>query len=618
MNPSNKLLSDIVAFRTYSKFLPHTSRRETLEETINRNMIMHLDKFPKLSREIVKAFELVHEHKVLPSMRGLQFGGEAINKMNQRSFNCSYLPINDPRAFDEVLYLLLCGCGVGFSVQGYHIDQLPKIQMPKEEGMFIIHDSIQGWAQALQLLLESYFYGRIRPVFDFGNIRPKGSYLSTTGAKAPGPEPLKLMLSKVEEKLRTSLGRKLKDIEVHDIVCLIADCVLAGGIRRAALISLFDRDSKDMLTCKSGEWWIKAPQRARANNSAVLPRDEVTKDEFFYIYNLCKESNSGEPGFLWTNSKYDMGVNPCCEISLESNNFCNLTTVNQTGIKNKTEFLKRIHSATLLGTLQAAYTDFSYLRPIWKQTTEEHALLGLSFTGIADNPGLVTSEWLDEGSSLVLELNEKYAKKLGINVASRTTAIKPEGTASCVLGSSSGIHARHAQHYIRRIRINKNDPLAVYLQNSLPELVEEDKFKQSDIVLSIPQESPEGCILRDNESALDLFNRSLMYNKHWVAGGHRKGINRNNVSVTISVKDEEWDKLRECMWRNRESYTGVSLLPFNGSSYVQAPFETCSKEIFDELNKKIKDLDLKQVVEIEDNTNRIEQLACAGGQCNLE
>ena len=331
---------------------------------------------------------------------------------------------------------------------------------------------------------------------------------------------------------------------------------------------------------------------------------------------MCQESGSGEPGFYWSNN-LDWGANPCVEIGLRPNQFCNLTTINQSNIKDKRDFLNRVYAATLIGTLQASYTDFQYLRPVWQQTTEQEALLGVSFTGIADASGIVTNEWLVEGAEFAKELNVKYANKLGINPAARLTAVKPEGTASCVLGSSSGIHARHAQHYIRRIRMNKDDALAVYLKSAIPELVEDDVTSSSGVVVSIPQESPVGSILREQETALSLLDRALMYNKSWVKPGHLDGDNSHNVSVTISVKDNEWDDLREAMWKHRKSYTGISLLPYDGGTYQQAPFEDITKDKYEDMTKLVKEIDLSKVTENEDKTERIEQLACAGGVCEL-
>ncbi len=397
---------------------------------------------------------------------------------------------------------------------------------------------------------------------------------------------------------------------------MISDSVLAGGIRRAALISLFDRDDTEMLTAKSGNWWDHAPWRARSNNSAVLPRNEITKEEFNTIFEITKNSNSGEPGFSFTND-INLGTNPCHEIALNSNQLCNLTTINQTGITSERDFLNRVYSATLIATLQAAYTDFNYINPKWKEITEKEALLGVSFTGIADSQGIITAELLQKGASLVKEVNEKYSKKLGINLAARTTAVKPEGTTSVVLGSSSGIHARHAQYYIRRIRMNKDDSLAVYLKNVIPELVEDDLFSSTGVVVSIPQESPKSSILRENENALNLLNRSLFYSDNWITPGHRYGANRHNVSVTISVKENEWEELKEEMWKNREKYSGISLLPYDTGIYKQAPFEEINKTQYEELKQLVKEINLKEVKEEQDNTTRAELIACGGGTCEV-
>jgi ribonucleotide reductase class II len=938
VNKSNKLLSDVVAFRTYAKYLKHLGRRESLEETINRNMQMHLERFPKLSRDILKAYKQVHDLNQMPSMRGMQFGGEAILKNNVRQYNCSFVHIKYPRVFAEVLYVLLCGTGAGYSIQKHHTNQLPSIKWAKEEGTYIIHDSIEGWAEALNQLMNAYFYGAVRPIFDFSNIRAKGSYLVTTGAKAPGPEPLRQMLKKVEAILKEARGRKLKTIEIHDIVCIVADCVLAGGIRRAALICLFDRDDKDMLECKHGEWWNHAPYRARANNSAVLPRNEVGRDEFKYIYDMCIKSNSGEPGFFWTNDA-DWGMNPCvtedtevltddgyktikslvgkkvnvwngfefskvepqitgynqkilkikfsdgrelkctpahnfyladgytnkyikvkakdlhignklikhkypviehgsdiddkiaytqgfysadgvkdsnfawlyepkymiksrldiktesssyetysgtkrkrvsfnkkvqskdfvpfnwnlksklnwlaglfdgdgcelnegglqlasvdhtflsnlqkllstcgvsskivngyekgyrtlpngknepkkflckelkricisassmqdlkklglvcerlkfnknpnrdasrfttiveiepigtvdkvycfreskrgmgcfngvvtgqcAEIGLHTNQFCNLTTTNLTGIKNKKDMMNRIYASSLIGTLQASYTDFPYLSDEWKYTTENEALLGCSFTGIAD-AGKILAGDLNDAAKLVLEVNEKYAKKIGINPAARTTTVKPEGTSSCVMGSSSGIHARHDEYYLRRIRMNKDDALARYLSTTIPDLIEDDLFSPTGIVVTIPQHSPEKALIRGNETAKSLFNRCMFFYRNWVMKGHRSGVNTHNVSVTISYKQDEVESLFEDLWDNREKYAAVSLLPFDGGTYQQAPFEGCDKETFEKYDKVVNEIDLTKVIELEDNTDRIQQIACSGGVCEI-
>jgi ribonucleoside-diphosphate reductase alpha chain len=600
MNKSNRLLSELVAYRTYAKYLNVFNRRESLEETLNRNLTMYLEKYPKLSRDIIKAFKQVHDFNVMPSMRSLQFGGEAIFRNNVRLFNCSFANITYPRIFAEALFLLLSGTGFGYSVQRHHVTQLPPIRKPKEEGVYIVHDSIEGWAEALNQLMSAYFFGAIRPIFDFSKVRQKGSYLVTTGAKAPGPDPLRHMLNKVEEMLKTAVGRKLSTLEVHDVICLIAVCVLSGGIRRAALISLFDRNDTSMLTCKHGSWWEKYPYRARANNSAVLPRTETTFEEFKNVYDMCIASNAGEPGFFWTNN-IEWGTNPCAEIGLQSNQFCNLTTTNLTGIKNEKDFNNRVYAAALLGTLQAGFTDFPYLSQKWKDVTDKEALIGCSFTGIVDSSNL-TAEQLQSAARTVLEVNEKYAKKIGINIATRTTAIKPEGTAS---------------YYLRRIRMNKDDELARYLSRVIPELVEDDIFSPTGVVVTIPQESPKDAITRHQESALVLFDRVKHYYNNWVLPGHRQGDNTHNISCTINYKPEEVPFLFAKLWEDRFQYAAVSLLPFSDAVYQQAPFEDCGKETFERYNQMVKEIDLTKVVEMEDNTNRAEQLACSGGTCEL-
>ncbi len=616
MTPSNKLLSDIVTFRTYSKYLPNLERREIFEETVNRVMCMHLDRFPKLSKEIVKAFSLVHQLKVLPSMRTMQFAGAPIIKNNARGYNCSFTHIDSARKFSEVLFLLLSGVGVGFSVQKHHTNLLSVVKPPSEEGIFVIQDSIVGWAQALHMLMDAYLNAGVRPMFDFSNIRAKGSLLHTTGAKAPGPEPLKYMLGVVEARLRAAIGRKMRPIEVHDIVCIISDCVLAGGIRRSSLLSLFDRDDMEMLKAKSGAWYEAHPYRARANNSAMLPRGKVSKEEFLNLFKIVEESGAGEPGFYWTND-LEMGANPCVEIGMVKDQFCNLTTVNQTGIQSKKDYLSRIYSAAFIGTLQAAYTEFPYLSDSWKKATEAEALLGVSFTGIADMGDSISPEWLEEGAGLVLDVNAKYAKALGINLAARATALKPEGSGSCTVGSSSGVSRRQGPHYLRRVQINNDDALCHYLRAVVPDLMEDAFGVPNTSVVTIPQESPEGALTKTDETAQLAFELAIKYNKHWVAPGHRSGANKHNVSCTVDVKPEEWAKLGQSMWREREHYAGISVFPFDNGTYKQAPFEVCSKETFDKYNSLVKNINLMEIKEFENNTKLIESVACAGGNCEV-
>jgi ribonucleoside-diphosphate reductase alpha chain len=617
MEIQNKLISDVTIFRTYAKYLPEQMRRETYKEIVERSKEMDISNFPKLEKELIEAYKMVENFQIMPSMRKLQFAGEAIQRNNIRSYNCSYTPANHIKSFSEILYVLLCGTGAGYSVQRQHVSQLPAITIPFTSTPYVIEDSIEGWAKALDVLCESYFLGTPKPIFDYNLIRPKGSRLKTTGARAPGPDGLKAMLELFESKIKLAAYRKLKPIEVHDLVCILSDCVRSGGIRRSALISLFDRDDVEMLTSKHGEWWKEHPYRARANNSAVLPRQNVTEEEFNYIFEMCETSGSGEPGFSWTNDT-NMGWNPCHEISLNAHQFCNLTTINVSTVRDKADLLKRAHYASLLGTVQAAYTNFPLLRPIWKETTEREALLGVSMTGVADNLSVLTDEAIVEAAKKVLEANENTAKIIGINVAARATAIKPEGTASCVLASSSGVHDRHDDFYIRRIRMGKDDPLYKYLLNKVPELCEDDKMSITEGIISIPQKSPVGAFSRANNTALGLAERAVRLNKLWVHSGYRSGPNNHNVSTTITVKKDEWNPLKKYMWENRNEYSGISLLPYDDFTYEQMPFESCDEQKFEEMKKLIKNIDLSEIKESDDNTSRTEALACVAGVCEVK
>jgi hypothetical protein len=877
--------------------------------------------------------------------------------------NCAFLPIDDWRAFSETMFLLLGGTGVGFSVQNHHVEKLPEIRKPRKDRRrrWLVGDSIEGWADAIKVLMKSYFQGGATINFDFGDIRPKGSRLVTSGGKAPGPQPLKECLVKIEGILSSKEdGDKLRPIEVHDIICHIADAVLAGGIRRAALISLFNADDDEMISCKSGNWWELNPQRGRANNSAVLLRHKVTKEYFLDLWKRIKNSNSGEPGIylsndktwgtnpslragtrVWTNcgifpieelqdkvflvtnlegqlspakcwlsgnnqklweitlegghkyyatkehewavkqpngtflkvktqhlkkgdkfpniikselgfgfeGTYDegflcgwhlgdgwttvrkegylqhglictekdgikdklieclrgIGVNAnlisrgtsyelntsdkdwerfqerfeysnkreglpktvwnrasesfrkglidalfssngivetgvkkritfttaneamakdisdllgfygiktnlsksismienteytiydvsitgksniehfrsvfklsveykqnlldefvwenksvydnstikvisvmetdleedvwdisvmdethcfqishsitgnCCEIALRPFQFCNLVEINASDVETQEELNKRVAAATFLGTLQASYTDFHYLRPIWKRTTEKDALLGVSMTGIGS--GKVLNLDLEEAAEVANQVNLSYAARIGINYASRITTVKPAGTSSLVFGTSSGIHAWHDSHYIRRIRVNKNEAIYTYLSIHHPELIEDEYFRPHDTaVISIPQKAPEGSILR-HESPIDLLERVKLFYNTWVSKGHHDGQNTHNISATVSIKPDEWEIVGEWMWQNRDSYNGLSVLPYDSGTYIQSPFETITEEKYEELMKTLRAIDLSKVVEFDDETNLQGELACSGGQCEVK
>ena len=621
MHKTTQILSDITVFSKYAKYIPSLSRRETYDEILQRNCMMHMEMYPGLADEIAQVYmSFVADRKVLPSMRSMQFGGAPIFKAPSRIFNCAYAPAEMPSIFSEAMFLLLGGTGMGYSVQSRHVDQLPPLAGPDWcERRFLVGDSIEGWADAIKVLVEAYFYGKPLPRFDFSDIRPKGAELITSGGKAPGPEPLAECVKRIEDVMKKALksrgkGTQLKTIEVHDMLCFIADAVLAGGIRRAALICLFDRNDDEMLTCKSGEWYIDNPQRGRANNSAVLPRAEVHESEFKRLWKEIENSGSGEPGVYFTNDP-DWGTNPCCEIALKPYQFCNLTEINATDVVDQEDLEARSRAASFIGTLQAGYTNFHYLNPRWKATTEEDALIGVGMTGIAS--GAVLGLDLVAAAKAVTSENARVAKLIGINKAARTTTVKPSGTSSLVLGSSSGIHAWHSHHYIRRMRIGKNEPLYGYLIENHPELVEDENFRPDSMaVISIPQEAPEGSIIR-TEDPSDLLERVSRFNTEWVRTGHIAGKNAHNVSCTISVKDDEWDAVGNWMWDHRHEYNGIAVLPYHGGSYVQAPFEDISKSDFDHLSKRLHEIDLTNVHEEHDNTDLAGEVACGSGGCEV-
>ncbi len=980
---SRKILSDITVYAKYAKFIPKLKRRETWEEIVTRNMEMHIRKFPKLKTEIEDAFKLVYSKKVVPSMRSMQFAGKPIELSPNRGYNCSFVAIDDFHAFSETMFLLLGGSGVGFSVQRHHVEQLPVIYKPIKSRRFLVGDSIEGWADAVKALFRAYMCGKTLPEYDFRDIRPKGARLITSGGKAPGPEPLKDCLHNIQKILDRKVGgSKLTTLECHDIMCYIADAVLAGGIRRAAMISLFSFDDEDMLTCKYGNWYELNPQRARANNSVVILRHRIKEKEFKQLWKKVQMSKSGEPGIFFTNNK-EMGINPCLsgdtwihttqgakqvnelvnkkftaivngkhfdstesgffstgvksllsletnngnnlkltnnhkllkvlkrtskkiytdwveanqltvgdeillsvhdgvakfgennpgdfdrgwllgellgdgcfsgpssacldfwgpsaqhmsslaynrikgvletrsdfgvidqyqkdklrircvavanlakqynitqktklltpaieaesydfiagclrglfdadgtvignqikgvsirlgqvslnnlqcaqrmlsrlgivskiyknrhpaefrympdgkggtkkywcqsmnelvisghnmhvfqsvvgfdepakatklanllgtykrklnrerglttitkiipigeaevfdatipgihefcanglrahncsEISLKSAQMCNLTEVNVSDVHSQEDLNERCRVGAFIGTLQASYTEFHYLRDLWQKNCEKDALLGVGMTGICS--GGILNLNLEMAADICVKENERTAALLGINKAARVTCIKPSGTTSLVFGCSSGIHEWHDEYYIRRMRIGKNEELYKYLSEHCPDILEDDFFKPTiQAVISIPQKAPEGAILRKHSDPIKLLERVKKFSQEWVVPGHNDGDNRHNVSVTVSLKDDEYQITGEWLWKNRDHYTGITVLPLDDHSYMQMPFESCTEEVYDKMLRKIKDIDLSKVVEIDDHTTLTEQAACAGGACTI-
>ena len=934
MNKGLETLSEITTWSKYAKYVPDLKRRENWTEIVQRYLEMMNKKYPQLAGEIWQNGNYILEKKVLPSMRALQFAGLAIDVNPARLYNCAFYPVDHYKAFSEAMFLLLGGTGVGYSVQFADVAKLPEISKPTKKSKYVIQDSIVGWADAVKVLMKSYLgYSKTLPIFDFRDIRPKGARLITAGGKAPGAEPLKECLFQVQKILdRKENGEKLTPLECHDIMCHIANSVLSGGIRRAALISLFSFDDEEMLTCKHGAWWELNSQRGRANNSAVIVRNRITKEEFLDLWKKVETSNSGEPGISWTNNprwgfnpcftsdtkiltptgyveigknvgelelmnkngeiingkiwsngfkdvvevktsqkikikctpdhrfmitteeecmakdlvgkrlmpyfsidkevseytkygfiqgdgclgrlsssshkgleinigeddfdifelfgipkennktsyylsgyneilkvlKFDDSVLPyrtlpktflfweqkdklmflkgmfsangciiknqriaykttskklaqelqetllslnissyittnkekevlfsngnytckesydvniskyesvlafankiafvheyknkalkelilekapkvmsvkeagneevfdfnlqddthwgviegviahnCHEVSLRPFQFCNLCELNASSIETQEDFNKRAKVAAFFGTLQAGFTDFHYLRLVWKETTEKDALIGVGITGIASQKFLELDEKI--AAEIVKKENERVAEIIEINKAARTTVVKPSGSTSCVLGTSSGIHAWHDKYFLRTTRYNKNDALAQYLLKHNPEICEVDEWDSKTICVRLPVAAPDDAITRE-ESAFELLERVKRFNINWVKQGHRKGDNINNVSATISIKPEQWKEIGEWMWDNRNYYSGISVLPFDNGSYVQAPFETLSEEQFQQKLSELKHINVNEIFEEEDFTDQKAEAACSGGACEL-
>ena len=658
-----KALSDITVFNKYAKFLPKKSRRENYLEISHRNRDMNIRKYPQIANAILDAYaKFVDKKRVLPSMRSMQFGGRPIELAENRIFNCAYFPIEHTRAYAELMFLLLGGTGAGYSVQKRHTNKMHKVKAPESDGeyKFQVQDSIIGWADTIKVVAKAFLNAGTLPIFDYRDIREKGTDLVTTGGKAPGPEPLRQCVTLITAIFRNAIGRRLRPIEIHDICCIVADSVRAGGIRRAAMIALFDRDDQEMLKCKSPvtlrewhvvdpvthnvyfiddyqvphtkqlqkwefdflmetktfPWGVVYPYRARANNSAVLPRGEVPETEFRDLMQIIQTSGCGEPGIYWT-SNPDWGTNPCCEIALRPYQMCNLTTINVSAIHNQEEFNAAASTAAFIGTLQAGYTDFHYLNPQWKITCEEDALLGVSMTGIAS--GNIDTLDKKEAARSAIKTNQETAAKIGINPALRITAVKPEGTSSLVLGTSSGIHAWHGTYFLRRMRAGKDEALAQYMMEVVPELVEEDVTDPNQVVLSFPQKAPDNAVTR-HETMDEFLERIKDISETWVHSGHIKGDNRHNVSCTVSVKPDEWEALSTWMWKHKNSYNGISVMPFFGSTdYPQAPFEDITKEQYEALLPLLNKINIEHIIELDGSEIDLAgEAACAGSACEVD
>lgn len=609
---SLKSLMNYTFVSKYARWIPEKKRRETWAEAVNRVKQMMLDKYvyqededgkhkPELAEEIEWAYEQMLKKKVLGSQRALQFGGAPIFKHNARIYNCITSFCDRLRFFQECMYLLLCGCGTGFSVQTHHVAKLPKLIKSKTGSKkFLISDSIEGWSDAVGVLVSSYFeqkalfteYKGKGINFDFSEIRPAGSPLKSSGGKAPGPEPLKNALSQIKKVLDRAMKSgdgHLKPIEAYDIVMHAADAVISGGVRRSATICVFSPDDESMAKAKTGNWFIENPQRGRSNNSAMLLRDQTTKKQFSELMQSVKDF--GEPGFVWADST-ELIVNPCVEIGMwpvdETTGktgwqACNLSTINCAKVKTEQDFNDACRAASIIGTLQAGFASFEYLGETSENIIKREALLGVSMTGIMEQHDIcLDPEYQRYGAEIVKKTNKKMAEIIGINQAARTTCIKPEGTSSCILGTSSGIHPHHAKRYIRRVQANKLEPIYNYFKEMNPRACEESVWSNndSDDVVAFCIEVPPGSKTKNKVGAIDLLNYVKSTQQNWVVPGTNKKLCTHpwlvhNVSNTINVKASEWDEVEGFIYKNRKYFCGISLLPITGDKdYPQAPFTT--------------------------------------------
>jgi ribonucleoside-diphosphate reductase alpha chain len=640
--PSKSMMSDYIHAAKYSRFNPVSGRRETWKESSARNMLMHTKRWPHLESEIVEAFQLVYDKKILPSMRSLQFGGKAIESLNARGYNCSFSLVDRPRFFQEMFYLLLAGCGTGYSVQYCHVDKLPPL-VDSIDRTFVswhtVEDSIEGWANALGVLVGSYFEGSngagIYVDYDYSKIRLQGVPLKTSGGLAPGHVPLKELLENVRKILNGALGRKLKPIECHDINCHVASGVLAGGIRRSSLIALFSPEDAEMMQCKTGDWITSNGQRRLANNSAVLIRGnhEQNKRIFTNIFRCVKEF--GEPGFIFLVHP-DHGYNPCSEIGLNPVEpktgktgwaFCNLTEINGSEIHSESEFIKAAIMAARIGTYQAAYTDFAYLGAITEAIARREALLGVSITGIMDSPITQDPVFQTRAAKAAVAENIRVAALLGINPAYRVTTVKPSGTASLVLGCvGSGIHPHHARRYLRRVTANHTEPVFQYFKSINPHMCVKSVYNDVDWVIEFPIQAPDVAVIRNDLTAIQMLDKVFSTYENWILPGTANWTSSygltHNVSCTLSVRPEEWDLVENYVWENRHRMVSMSFLPWSGDKiYPQAPREEVTTKAdearWNEILENYTPVDYREMKENSDTTSPQSVSACEGPACEV-
>jgi len=623
-----------IAKSRYSRYLDDEGRREHWGETVDRYfdfMTEHLKEKQNYVMPVDLRAELqeaVQELDVVPSMRAVMTAGPALSRQNVAAFNCSYLPIDDLKAFDEAMYILLCGTGVGFSVEQQYVSKLPEVpdELYPSQTIISVSDSKEGWAKSLRQLIALLYSGEI-PRFDLSKVRPSGARLKTFGGRASGPRPLEDLFKFVTVKFKGAVGRNLSSIECHDILCKIGEVVVVGGVRRSAMISLSDLTDDKMAHAKAGNWWDGQGHRALANNSATY-RETPSIGQFMREWSSIYESHSGERGIFnreasqkqaakngRRDASYDFGTNPCSEIILRPYQFCNLSSCIIRSTDTDADLARKVRLATILGTFQASLTYFPYLRKIWQKNTEEEALLGVSMTGILDNTLLNNPD--DESLPLRLEklrdiaisVNAEYSAAIGINQSVAVTAIKPEGTVSQLCSTASGIHPQHSQYYIRRVRADNKDPLTQFMIQA-GFVAEPCVMKpETTTIFSFPVKVADGALLREDLSAVQHLKLWLIFQRHYC---------EHKPSVTISVKENEWMDVGAWVFKHFDEVTGVSFLPMDGGTYKQAPYEECTEEEYNKLKLLVPDsVDWSNFKEYDDNVEGAQMLSCTAGGCEV-
>ena len=615
----------LIAASRYARYLPEHKRRETWDETVDRLVSFIKDNAPEINSDIPVLTKAIKNLEIMPSMRLMMSAGEACKRDNIAAYNCSYMAINNKRAFSECLYILMNGTGVGFSCERQEIDKLPKLPdtiNPCDDSI-VVGDSKLGWAKAFKKLLSSLWEGDI-PTIDYSHVRPAGARLKTFGGRASGPEPLKRLFDFTTDTLVNAKGRKLNSIEVHDIVCMIGEIVVVGGVRRSALISLSNLTDKRMREAKMGAWYNDYSWRGLANNSVAYtekPDMEVFMEEWLSLV----KSKSGERGIFnrvasqkqaakWDrrDGTLNYGTNPCSEIILRDKQFCNLTEVVVRSDDTKETLKNKVKLATILGTFQSTLDNFQFLSAEWKKNTTEERLLGVSLTGIMDNKIMSNPDpkFLEEMRDVARKTNHRYAKRLDVPISASITCVKPSGTVSQLVDSASGIHTRHSDYYIRTIRMDKKDAIYTFLKEKGVHVEDEQFRPESTAVFSFPIKSPNGSITRNDKTALEQLELWLTYQRHWC---------EHKPSVTISVRDEEWLEVGAWVYKHFDEISGISFLPHSDHSYVQAPYQECTKEEYIKLLKETpKSIDFKELIEDDDMTEGAQTMACVGNSCEIQ